>query len=137
MWDSPLLIGCKVYSNEFCTEKRKAQVSYNRIDDLKYCKRRHFCAVYIFAHFARALDARKFDVSENYYHNRKNRMNWYVKILANVPSRASYRCVNCAVQTVCILKTLMVGSFRIIYSNYVSLKAVRNNIVHVVTKHQK
>ena len=27
----------------------------------------------------RALDARKFDVSENYYHNRKNRIKWYVR----------------------------------------------------------
>ena len=34
-------------------------------------------AQYIFSR--RALDARKFDVSENYYHNRTNRINWYMR----------------------------------------------------------
>ena len=27
----------------------------------------------------RALDMRKFDVSKNYYHNKTNRINWYVR----------------------------------------------------------
>ena len=27
----------------------------------------------------RAVDARKFDVSENYYHNRTDRINWHVR----------------------------------------------------------
>ena len=40
---------------------------------ITYCKRRNFRTVHIFAHFARASDARKFDVSENYNHNRTNR----------------------------------------------------------------
>ena len=35
---------------------------------------------YIFSCISRrALDARKFDVSKNYYQNRKNRINWYVR----------------------------------------------------------
>ena len=35
---------------------------------------------YIFLRILRwALDARKFDVSENYYHNRTNRINWYMR----------------------------------------------------------
>ena len=37
-------------------------------------------AQYIFLRISRrALDARKFDVSENYYHNRTNRINWYMR----------------------------------------------------------
>ena len=37
-------------------------------------------AQYIFSRIShRALDARKFDVSEKYYHNRTNRINWYVR----------------------------------------------------------
>ena len=36
-------------------------------------------AQYIFSCISRrALYARKFDVSENYYHNRTNRINWYM-----------------------------------------------------------
>ena len=36
-------------------------------------------AQYIFSRISdRALDARKFDGSENYYHNRTNRINWYM-----------------------------------------------------------
>ena len=36
-------------------------------------------APYIFSLISRrALDARKFDVSENYYHNGTNRINWHV-----------------------------------------------------------
>ena len=34
-------------------------------------------ARYIFSR--RALDARKFDASENYYHNGTNRINWHVR----------------------------------------------------------
>ena len=41
-----------------------------------YFKRRNFRAVHI---SRRALDARKFDVRENYYHNRRNRIYWYVR----------------------------------------------------------
>ena len=37
-------------------------------------------AQYIFSRISdRALDARKFDGSENYYHNRTNRINWYMR----------------------------------------------------------
>ena len=39
-------------------------------------KSRHFRAVHIFLRWA--LDAQKFDVSQNYYDNRINRINWYV-----------------------------------------------------------
>ena len=36
-------------------------------------------AQYIFSRIShRAVDARKFDVSENYYHNRTDRINWHV-----------------------------------------------------------
>ena len=39
-----------------------------------------FFAQYIFSRILRmALDARKFDVCENYYHNRTSRINWYVR----------------------------------------------------------
>ena len=38
-------------------------------------KRRKFRAVHIFHISRRALDARKFDVSENYNHNRTSRIN--------------------------------------------------------------
>ena len=35
---------------------------------------------YIFSRISRrALGARKFDVSENYYHNRTNTINWHVR----------------------------------------------------------
>ena len=35
---------------------------------------------YIFSRIScRPLDARTFDVRENYYHNRSNRINWYVR----------------------------------------------------------
>ena len=37
-------------------------------------------AQYIFSRISRrALDALKCDMSENYYHNRTNIMNWYVR----------------------------------------------------------
>ena len=36
-----------------------------------------FFAQYIFSR--RALNACKFEVSENYYHNRTNRINWYMR----------------------------------------------------------
>ena len=37
-------------------------------------------AQYIFSRISRrALDVRKFDVSENYYHKRTNRNNWYMR----------------------------------------------------------
>ena len=37
-------------------------------------------AQYIFSRISRrAIDARKFDVSENYNHNRTNRIKWYVR----------------------------------------------------------
>ena len=37
-------------------------------------------AQYIFSRISRrALDARKLDVSKNDYHNRTNRINWYVR----------------------------------------------------------
>ena len=37
-------------------------------------------ARYIFSRISpRAIDARKFNVSENYYHNRTNRINWHVR----------------------------------------------------------
>ena len=37
-------------------------------------------AKYIFTlNSRRAIDARKFDVSENYNHNRTNRIKWYVR----------------------------------------------------------
>ena len=37
-------------------------------------------AQYIFSCISRrAFDARKFDVSENYYHYRTNRINWYMR----------------------------------------------------------
>ena len=45
----------------------------------EYCKRRHFRAVHVFAHFHRATDERKFDVSDNYDHHRTNKINWYVR----------------------------------------------------------
>ena len=44
---------------------------------------------YIFLHISRrALDARKFDVHENYNHNRTNRIKWYVR--KNEPSEYAY-----------------------------------------------
>ena len=37
-------------------------------------------AQYIFSRIScRALDARKFHVNENYYHNRTNRIKWYMR----------------------------------------------------------
>ena len=37
-------------------------------------------AQYIFSRISpRAVDARKFDVSEMYYHNRRHRINWHVR----------------------------------------------------------
>ena len=37
-------------------------------------------ALYIFSRIShRAIDVRKFDVSENYYHNRTNRINWHMR----------------------------------------------------------
>ena len=37
-------------------------------------------AQYIFSRIScRALDSRKFDVSEKYYYNITNRINWYVR----------------------------------------------------------
>ena len=37
-------------------------------------------AQYTFSRISRrAVDARKFDVSENYYHNRTDRINWHVR----------------------------------------------------------
>ena len=46
----------------------------------------YILAQYIFSRISRrALDARKFDVGENYYHNRTNRINWYVR--EDLPAR--------------------------------------------------
>ena len=48
-----------------------------------YCERRYFRALHIFAHLVQ-----KFDVSENYYHYKAKRINWYVRKkinLANMP----------------------------------------------------
>ena len=44
--------------------------------NIEYCKRRNFRAVHIFAHLKHA---RKFDVSENYYSNRTNIINWCMR----------------------------------------------------------
>ena len=57
-----------------------------------YCEHRNF-AQYIFSRIScRAIDARKFDVSENYNHNRTNTIKWYaharkLKKNANMPPR--------------------------------------------------
>ena len=47
---------------------------------VKYTVNVEIFARYIFSFISRkAVEARKFDVSENYYHNRTNRINWHVR----------------------------------------------------------
>ena len=43
------------------------------------CKRRNLRAVHNSRISRMTLDARKFDASEHYYHNRASRINWYVR----------------------------------------------------------
>ena len=59
----------------------QSAINQNYIENLdskyvvKYCERRHFRAVHISRISRRPLDARKFDVSENYSHYKSNRIN--------------------------------------------------------------
>ena len=48
-----------------CSVGRYGRIGVHRVNiPYEYCKCRNFCAVHIFAHFGRAVDARKYDVSE-------------------------------------------------------------------------
>ena len=49
-------------------KKNKKSTTYGVMCDRDYCERRNFRAIYIFAHFAKVLDARKYNVSEQKYH---------------------------------------------------------------------
>ena len=80
-----------------------------------YCKRRNFRAVHIFAGSRKALDARKFVSSENYYHNRTNRINWYVR--ENFTARICVllldaRKFSCA--KICTFTVIYISSLRLI-----------------------
>ena len=67
-------------SLNFCKQQKyESPAPCTSVCKIAYCKRKIFAQYKFSCISRRALSARKFDVSENYNHNRTNRIKWYVR----------------------------------------------------------